>query len=346
MRGRFFWRLGCALLVLFVLVVAGATVAVWVLTGGTGPPGPDRPPRGFDGRGPGPLLLLLVLALVVLLVARAFRRVAAPVGALIEAAGRVQAGDYSVRLAEWGPTEVRAVARAFNEMSARLQATEQQRRNLLADVTHELRTPLTVIQGRVEGLVDGVYPADEAHLRAILEETHVLGRLIDDLRTLAMAEIGALPLHTEPTDLEVLANDVLASFRPQADAATVTLSVRVEDEVPLLEVDPVRTREVLSNLIANALRYTPRGGSIDVRAQLATSGSVVAVSVSDTGSGIAPEALPHVFDRFYKSGESAGTGLGLAVVKNLVVAQGGDVSVESTPGDGTTIRFTLPVARP
>ena len=241
---------------------------------------------------------------------------------------------------------MRALAHTFNSMAERLQKTDAQRRTLLADVTHELRTPLTVIQGNLEGLIDGVYPVDETHLRAILDETQVLSRLIDDLRTLALADGGALQLHKEPTDVAALAAETAASFRAQADAAGVALNVEAAPDVPIVAADPARMREVLANLIANALRYTPSGGSIRVRC-FADSGSSrerrVVVAVDDTGAGIAPDDLPHIFDRFYKSRDSGGMGLGLAIVKNLVAAHGGEVQADSQPRRGTTIRFTLPV---
>jgi signal transduction histidine kinase len=265
---------------------------------------------------------------------------ALPLGDVMEAAGRVAEGDYSARVAERGPREVRALAHTFNSMAARLAAHDEQRRNLLADVTHELRTPLTVIQGNLEGLLDGIYARDDAHLQPILEETQVMSRLIDDLRMLALAESGALRLEKEPTDLAVLASEAVASFRTQADAAKIELSVDAAPDLPTLEVDPARIRQVLDNLIANALRYTPGGGTIRVRC-FTSSGSNVAVAISDTGAGIPPEELPHIFDRFYKSRDSRGTGLGLAIARNLVAAHGGEISAESELGKGTTICFTL-----
>jgi signal transduction histidine kinase len=225
-------------------------------------------------------------------------------------------------------------------MVARLQADDEQRRNLLADVTHELRTPLTVIQGNLEGLLDGIYPRDDAHLEPILEETRVLSRLIDDLRTLALAESGALKLQKEPTDLAMLVSETVSSFQSQADAAELLLSADAEPGL-VLEVDPERIRQVLENLIANALRYTPHSGTIHVRCF--TEGAHAKVSVSDTGAGIPPDDLPHIFDRFYKSRDSRGTGLGLAIAKNLVVAHGGEISAQSTVGRGTTIHLTLPL---
>jgi two-component system, OmpR family, sensor histidine kinase BaeS len=229
-------------------------------------------------------------------------------------------------------------------MVTRLEVDENQRRRLLADVSHELRTPLTVVQGNIEAILDGVHEPDEPHLAAILEETRVLSRLVDDLRTVALSETGSLPLHREPTDLSVLATDAAGSFRAAADAAGVTLLIEIADDIPLLDVDPVRIREVLTNLVANALRHTPAGGSIAVDARVGDGRNDVVVTVRDTGSGIAPDLLPHVFDRFAKAPGSRGSGLGLAIARGLVEAHGGSIDVQSTPGSGSTFRFRIPLA--
>lgn len=340
MRRTFLWRI-IGLFALLVLLASGlCSLAFWLAFISWDrlavPPGalPFVFAAGFG------------LGLVgLLLLARLLRRVAMPVDQLMAAVGRVEAGDYAARAVERGPTEVRALIRAFNAMTEQLQFNETQRRNLLADVTHELRTPLTVIQGNLEGLLDGVYPRDDAHLSAILEDTRVLARLIDDLRTLSLAESGALPLHREPTDVGVLVAETVASFYPQAAANEIEVRTEVAENIPLLELDPVRIREVLANLLANALRYTPVGGQVSVTGQVDQTESQVILSVSDTGPGIAPDALPHIFDRFYKSGDSHGTGLGLAIARNLVVAHGGDIQAQSNerPTPGTTIRFTLPL---
>jgi len=294
----------------------------------------------------GGIAAFIPLTIVVLLLfgtaARGFRRFAAPLGDLIDAAENVEAGNYSVRVRARGPRELRSLASAFNSMSGRLESSERERRRLLADVTHELRTPLTIMQGNLEALLDGVYPADPAHLEPILDETRVLSRLVDDLRTLSLAEAGALTLHREPTDVGQLLTDSVASFRVQADSAGVELATVVDGVLPQLEIDPVRMREVLSNLLSNALRYTPRGGTVRVGASL--SDGTVRISVRDSGPGIAAEALPHIFDRFYKSDESRGAGLGLAIAKSLVVAHGGEIDATSEVGHGTDMRFTLPIA--
>ena len=271
--------------------------------------------------------------------ARGAGRIARPIGDLIEAAEHVERGDYTTRLRARGPREVRKLANAFNAMSARLEGSENERRRLLADVTHELRTPLTVIQGNLEALIDGVRPMDEMHLRAILEDTHVLARLIDDLRTISVAEAGALPLHREPTDVGALVRDTLGSFASMAAAAGVALTADVTGEQSA-SVDPIRVREVLTNIVANALRYTARGGS--VRVTVTPWPAHVTVAVRDTGPGISAEVLPNVFDRFTRSPESPGAGLGLAIAKSLVTAHGGTIDATSVPGQGTEIRFTLP----
>jgi len=296
----------------------------------------------------GGIAAFIPLTIVVLLLfgtaARGFRRFAAPLGELIDAAESVEAGNYGVRVRvrARGPRELRSLVTAFNSMSGRLESSERERRRLLADVTHELRTPLTIMQGNLEALLDGVYPADPAHLEPILDETRVLSRLVDDLRTLSLAEAGALTLHREPTDVGQLLTDSVASFRIPADAAGIELATALDGVLPQAEIDPVRMREVLSNLLSNALRYTPRGGTVRVGASVAD--SKVRVSVSDSGPGIAVEALPHIFDRFYKSDESRGAGLGLAIAKSLVVAHGGEIEARSELGQGTEMRFMFPVA--
>jgi len=268
---------------------------------------------------------------------------------LVEQTARVEAGDYTARVEAAGqmPAPVRNLTRGFNTMAARLEADEAQRRSLLADVTHELRTPLAVVQGNVEAILDGVHPADEAHLAAILDETRVLGRLVEDLRTLALSEAGSLSLHREPTDLDVLCTDVATAFAAAAETAGVSIEVGVADDVPLLDVDPVRVREVVSNLVANAIRHVPAGGSITITGRRAASGpgdGAVELLVRDTGPGIDPQLLPHVFDRFARGPDSTGTGLGLSIARGLVELHGGTIAATSPPGGGTEIRITLPIS--
>ena len=307
------------------LVVSVVTGIMNVVTGGS--------PNAFVVIG------AVFLVLFVFFGARSAGRIARPLGDLIEAAEHVERGDYTTRLRARGPREVRKLANAFNAISARLEGSENERRRLLADVTHELRTPLTVIQGNLEALIDGVRPTDEAHLRAILEDTHVLERLIDDLRTISVAEAGALALHREETDLGELVRDTVTSFGSMAASADVTLTAETAGNTSA-SVDPIRVREVLTNIVANALRYTPRGGSISVT--VTPWPEKVTVAVRDSGEGITADVLPHVFDRFTRSPESPGAGLGLAIAKSLVTAHGGTIEATSTRGQGTEIRFALP----
>ena len=229
----------------------------------------------------------------------------------MDAADHVAQGDYAARVTERGPRDVRHLARAFNSMSERLQLNDEQRRRLLADISHELRTPLTVLQGNLEGMLDGIYQPDAARLESLVEETRVMSRLIDDLRTLADADSGTLKLQREPTDLGLLANEVIASFRGQAQSGGVSLSVEAAPDLPLIEIDPARIRQVLTNLIANALRYTDER-RIDPRASVQLQDKAIEVTVSDTGRGIAAAGLAahlralHQVQRFARLGVGTG----------------------------------------
>lgn len=326
------WRIGCFFV--FAVVVLGSVVALlgWLV--------------GNAVSGSAPWAAAILIGLFVLIVlgmaSGAVRRAAAPVGDLIEASGRVEAGDFSARVPEDGPREVRSLARAFNSMSARLQEMEEQRRSTLADVSHELRTPLSVIQGNVEALLDGVYPADAEHLEPLLDEIRVMERLIEDLRTLSLVEAGSLVLHREPTELAALLPEVAAGYRGQAEQVGIELIVTVAENVPVLDLDPARLREVVANLLTNALRHTPKGGSIDLAARLV--GNEVEVTMRDTGSGMSTDQLDRIFDRFYRSPDSPGSGLGLPIARDLVEAHDGTLTATSEVGRGTTIRFTLPLA--
>ena len=327
MRRRFVGKsvLGLALFVGF-LVGLSALISGFVF-----------PSMGFRGRF-FPIWILLMI-LVIILAVRAGRRFASPVADVMEAADRVAAGDYEARVQERGPREVRRLGRSFNEMAERLGTNELRRRQLLADVAHELRTPLSVIQANLEALLDGLYPIDEAHLRPVLEETETMSRLLTDLQTLSTAEAGALALHREPAAPRDLVDAAVTSFATQASDASVRLVGHVGDDLPELEVDRVRIGEVLANLVANALRHTPAGGEIAVAARSVDDG--LELSVADTGSGIDPERLPHVFDRFSRAPDSPGAGLGLAIARSLVEAHGGTIRAESGNA-GTTIAFVLP----
>jgi signal transduction histidine kinase len=295
-------------------------------------------------RGPFPLLGVLAVLVIVVLVVRWLRRTAAPIGEVMAGVDRVAAGDYSVRVAEGGSNEIRRLVRAFNQMAERLETAETRRRELVADVAHEIRTPLSVIRGDLEGMLDGVYAVEAAQLARILEETTVMARLLDDLQTLSTAEAGALRLHRETVGAGVLVEDAVGAFAARARAREISLSTSVAEGLPDLDVDPMRVGEVLTNLLSNALRHTPRGGSITVEA-VSEGRDAVAFTVRDTGEGIPTADLPHVFERFVRADDSGGSGLGLTIARSLVLAHGGSITADSERGRGTAFRFTLPVVR-
>ena len=346
MRGKpFFRRMGCFFFGFSFLAFVGLLGILRLILAPfidfhLSPP-LDRPdfifPFGLAGS--------LILLAVIFWGARTLRRMSMPLDDLLDASNRVAEGDYSVRVDAKGPPEVYSLMQGFNSMAERLQANDRQRRNMLADISHELRTPLTVIQGNMEGILDGIYPADEARLKSVLEETQVLLRLIDDLRTLALAESGALHLKRESTDLAELVRDTVSGFEPQASGKEVRFELSLTD-IEEMNVDPQRVREVLSNLISNALRYTSRGGVVKVGLTESTSSvreaRSAALFVEDDGPGIESADLPRIFERFYKSSDSGGMGLGLSIAKYLVEAHGGKIWAESEVGKGTKISFTLP----
>ena len=335
-RRRFRRRIGFALATFFLLLFATSALAVTVVSSALGV-GNRR-----EVVVPAAALGVLLLGVLIAVAVWAVRRVAGPVGDVMDAADRVAGGDHGARVEERGPRETRRLARAFNEMTEQLRTAERQRRNLLADLAHELRTPLSVIQGNVEGILDGVYGADRAHLEPLLEESRVMSRLLDDLETLSTAEAGALRLHREPVSPGDLVEDAVAAFGPSAADRGLTLKHRVAEGLPDIEVDRVRIGQVLANLLANSVRHTPAGGSVVVMAERIDDG--IAFGVSDSGPGIPPEVLPHVFDRFVKTPDSGGAGLGLAIARSLTEAHGGEITASSEPAGGTTIRFTLPSA--
>jgi len=292
---------------------------------------------------------LVFIALASILGGLGFRRLAYPIADVMSAADAVAQGDLSVRLREDSRGEFGRLARRFNNMTAELERAEQQRRNLTADIAHELRNPLHIIQGNLEAMLDGVYEPTPDNLTATLDETRLLARLVSDLQTLSLAESGQLPLHATRVPAADLLADVAAAFSPRAAEAGIDLLVKVPAEAQRLEleVDPDRLEQVLSNLVVNALHYTPTGGSITLKAEPIPGGA--RLTVSDTGVGIPPDDLPHIFDRFWRGdrsrqrAEGTGSGLGLAIAKQLVRAHGGTISASSRPGVGTEVMIELPV---
>jgi two-component system sensor histidine kinase BaeS len=309
--------------------------------------GIDQPTPGLWARAGGiriTMALAAVLAVALLVTLLAGRRLVRPVRALTRAAQRMASGDRSTRVQAKGRDELARLGDAFNVMAESVEAYEQQRKVMVSDIAHELRNPLANVRGYLEGVGDGVVVLDMALVDSLLEESLLLQRLVDDLQDLALADAGRLRVHPEPLDAVELAEQVVSAKQPQALAGGVTLVVVAKEPAPVV-ADPARLRQALGNLVANALRYTPPGGSVAVRIDNDHTG--VTVAVADTGTGIDPDHLPHLFDRFYRADSSrsratGGSGLGLAIVRHLAEAHGGRVFVESTVGAGSTFTVWLP----
>lgn len=283
---------------------------------------------------------LFVLALGGILVVRAFRRTWRPVRSIIGAAGRLADGDYTAR-ADAGPSaSMRAIGDSFNTMAARLEEADEQRRRLLSDLSHELRTPLAVIRGEIEAVMDGVHESGPEHLASLLDEVEILERLIEDLRLLTLSESGRLELQIQATDLRHLVEEVADSYRAQARSRGVDIEVDVPDHLSDVDLDPVRYRQALTNLVTNSLRAMPNGGTLTLT--IAEHDDRVTTEVVDTGSGIDPDRLDVVFDRFEKAETSDGSGLGLSIARGLIRAHGGDVSIPSSSSSGTTASLWIP----
>jgi signal transduction histidine kinase len=254
-----------------------------------------------------------------------------PIRDLIDAAARLSEGDYSVRMRAVPGGPMKQIVSSFNGMAERLEAASTQRRQLMADLGHELRTPLTVIQAEIEAMLDGVRTRNDDELEMLLGQTSLMGRLLEDLRTLSLTEAGELKLEMETVEMRSLLSDAAEPFREDAVVA-------IESDEGEVRCDPVRIRQVLTNLIANAARSMPDGGTVRIEARRRVGWTVV---VADQGRGIAPDDLARVFERFVKSADSTGSGLGLSIARDLVVAHGGSITARSEIGDGTEIEFTL-----
>jgi two-component system OmpR family sensor kinase/two-component system sensor histidine kinase BaeS len=273
-----------------------------------------------------------------------------PLSEVIAAAQAVSQGDLSARV----PVDARnddltALSIHFNHMADELERSDRQRRNLLADIAHELRTPITILRGRLEGILDGVYPADEAHIAPALEETYLLERLVEDLRLLALAESNQLRFELKPINLTELAKTILGLFSAQAGERNVQLKMEAEANIPEVMVDPQRFQQVVGNLIDNSLRYTPEGSTIDLI--IHRQENSVELTVADEGPGIPEAELEHVFDRFWRGDKSrarstGGAGLGLSIARQLVEAQGGKITAHNRPERGFAVQITLPVHEP
>ena len=279
------------------------------------------------------------------------RSLTAPLQRLASAARALAAGDLAQRVEVTGSADVADVAQAFNEMAEGLEEAERLRHNLIVDVAHELRTPLSVLQGNLQAILDDVYPLDRAEITRLYDETRLLSRLVDDLRELALADAGELRLNLQATDAGRVVQAAAESLSPAAQAQGVTLTAEVRGSLPQIQADPDRLAQVLRNLLVNAFRHTPTGGSVTLTAS--ATADEVEFAVSDTGEGIAAEDLPHIFERLWRADRSrtrderwaGGSGLGLSIAKSLVEAQGGRIWVESKQSQGATFRFTMPSAQ-
>lgn len=271
-----------------------------------------------------------------------------PLSRLAEAARAIGERDLSQRVEVSGSQEIQDVARAFNEMAARLEQGETLRRNLLADVAHELRTPLSVIQGNLQAILDDVYELDKSEIARLFDQTRQLSRLVDDLRELAQAEAQQLPMDFKSVDFKALVEDVTSIYSPILESAEIDLQTSIEGVIPSIRGDRDRLVQCLQNLFNNAIRFTPPGGKISLA--LAGEPGELTLMFSDTGCGIHPDHLPHIFDRFYRtdlarSREKGGTGLGLAITRAIIQAHGGEIRAHSDGnGKGSTFTIRIPAA--
>jgi signal transduction histidine kinase len=275
--------------------------------------------------------------------------IVSPIEALTKAAQKMEHGDLSQHVNVKSGGEVGQLAKAFNAMADGLQHVEQLRRNMVTDVAHELRTPLSNLRGYLEAMQDGVVQPSPENISSLHQEVMLLNHLVDDLQELALVEGSQLRLNQQPVQLGEEIDKTICITQPEADMKGISLKAEIPPDLPLVSVDPERLKQVLRNLLENSLAYTPEHGNVCIEAH--PHNGMVQVSVQDTGVGIASEHLPYIFERFYRADRSrtrstGGAGIGLAIVKKIVEAHGGQVSVESVLEKGTTINFTLPTTMP
>ncbi len=291
---------------------------------------------------------LLAVAIALLLTSVLSRRILAPVKALGNAAREYGKGNFSRRVESKGKGEVGELARSFNSMAENLEHAERLRRDMVADVAHELRTPLSNLTGYLEAIDDGIIKSDKKTISSLNEEASTLSRLIDDLQELSLADAGELKLITRPEDISGLITETVTALQGKATAKGLTISADLPDGLPEVNIDSHRIRQVLHNLLVNAVAHTGKKGRITVTAR--HEDDTIFISITDTGEGIPAEDLPVIFERFYRVDKSraratGGSGLGLTITKRLVEAHGGTINVESQPGQGSTFTFTLPVVK-
>jgi signal transduction histidine kinase len=291
------------------------------------------------------LVAVLLAFLAILVFALLSRRIVNPLAEVIAASRAVTAGKLEARVEVQGPQDLVVLTDSFNQMAASLERNDHERRDLLADIAHELRTPLSAIRGRLEGMLDGVYPYDQHHISLALKANYMLERLVEDLRFLTLAETHQLHFEKKETDQQALAVRSLEMFCAEAQEKDIQLQLLPASGDYIAFLDPQRTEQVIGNLVSDALRYTPAGGKVWL--VLEKNDTQVTISVCDDDPGIPEEDLPSIFNRFWRKDKSrachtGGSGLGLAIAKQLIEVQGGSISAENLPAGGRNMRIKIP----
>lgn len=291
--------------------------------------------------------LLIAVPTALLLASYLTYQLTRPIRQLTRAAEALKKGDLSQRISPQGYSEIATLSRTFNQMASTLERSSERRKALTADIAHELRTPLSVQQAYIEAMQDGIHALDIENLQKIEGQNQALIRLVDDLRTLSLADAGELPLEQRVTDLHQHVEQVIHHFRPKAEEKHVSLEHPKTGQLPQVYVDPQRVEQIIINLLSNALRHTPQGSTITIN--LSTSGDMVLLSVRDQGEGVSEEEIPYLFQRFYKSDKSrqeeqGGTGLGLSISQKLAQAHGGRIEVSNHPEGGAVFTLHIPTA--
>lgn len=278
------------------------------------------------------------------------REIMRPLSTLTGAVQKVRTGNYGQTVSVERHDEVGVLTESFNEMSEELARNDKMRRQLFANIAHELRTPLAILQGNLEGMIDDIIPTDKKILLSMADETVRMGRLIQDLRDLSLAEINELTLHKEAADINVMLERAVSMLQPLCDEKDLTVQLNLSRDLPSLVIDIDRINQVIYNLLNNAIRYIERGCAITVSTLAVTvdGKSYVQVQIADTGKGIAPKDLEHIFQYFYRSEQSrnrksGGSGIGLALAQQFIRSHGGNIWADSTVGKGTTFTFILPL---
>ncbi len=273
------------------------------------------------------------------------QRLINPLAEVIAASRAVTSGNLTARVKVQGPDDLQVLSDSFNQMASSLEKNDKEQRNLIADIAHELRTPLAIIQGKLEGIVDGIYPADTDHIQPVLQETCQLERLISDLDMLAQVESNQLKFNLIPVNLNDLVKQAVVNFETEAGEKQISLQYKMDVLTPKVKGDPQRISQVINNLLSNAIRYIPAGGKVDIRIRQVDEGAEL--TVSDNGPGIANQDIPYIFDRFWRSEKSrsrdwGGAGLGLAIARQFIEIQGGRIWAGNRPEGGLEVGFFLP----